>query len=126
MAHYNIHYRCDHEERIELFGKEVDRQKRIKWLESGVCKNCWKREKITEEQLKICNNDESLIPTLIKSKYWNFKYYTENKNVVYINDERYELNEEEMLELQNWTILVRDYLDKIKGTKEYENFRYHK
>lgn len=51
MGKYNINYRCGHEERIELFGKEIERQNKIKWLESGICKECWKREKIKEEQL---------------------------------------------------------------------------
>lgn len=41
---YNITYSCGHEGRVELFGKITDRMKKIEWLETTLCPECYARE----------------------------------------------------------------------------------
>lgn len=40
MAQYDIKYACGHEERIQLFGKDTERKRRISWLETMKCPEC--------------------------------------------------------------------------------------
>lgn len=49
MAKYDIKYSCGHEDVIELFGKSVDRYKKIEYLEKGLCKSCY-RKKMEEKE----------------------------------------------------------------------------
>jgi hypothetical protein len=44
MAKYTITYKCGHTVEKQLFGKEVDRQRWIKWAESGDCPDCARAE----------------------------------------------------------------------------------
>ena len=41
MAWYTYNYSCGHEEQVQLYGKESDRQRRIDAASSRECKNCW-------------------------------------------------------------------------------------
>ena len=51
MAKYEVTYSCGHTETIELYGKEVDRKRRIEWLEKNrKCSECAKKE--NEERIK--------------------------------------------------------------------------
>jgi len=48
MAWYEVNYSCGHSDRIQLYGKHTEREKRIKYLEGTLCPDCyWK--KIQEE-----------------------------------------------------------------------------
>lgn len=40
MAKYTINHNCGHQEEVELFGKETDRQRKIAWLETLECDKC--------------------------------------------------------------------------------------
>lgn len=40
MAQYDIEYACGHEERIQLFGKTAERERRISQLEAMKCPEC--------------------------------------------------------------------------------------
>ena len=40
MAKYTIHHYCGHEETVELFGPNKERQNKIAWLESQPCVQC--------------------------------------------------------------------------------------
>lgn len=47
----NITYSCGHEGTIEVFGKAEERERKIKYFEEcGLCPNCYKAEKQTEEK----------------------------------------------------------------------------
>ena len=47
----NITYSCGHEGTIEVFGKAEERERKIKWFsEYGLCPDCYKAEKQTEEK----------------------------------------------------------------------------
>lgn len=48
MAYYNFTFSCGHEDSIQLFGKEKERQRKIEYFkEFGICKKCY-REKIEQ------------------------------------------------------------------------------
>ena len=45
MAKYDVVFSCGHEERIDLFGKGSDRERKIAWFEKhGLCSACYKAE----------------------------------------------------------------------------------
>lgn len=47
----NITYSCGHEGTIEVFGKAEERERKIKYFEEyGLCPDCYKAEKQTEEK----------------------------------------------------------------------------
>ena len=50
MAHYDITHACGHDERIELFGKTSERERRIEWLQERPCTECWKKERAAEAE----------------------------------------------------------------------------
>jgi hypothetical protein len=51
MAKYDINYSCGHSARIDLYGPERDRQRKIAWFESdGHCSDCYRDKKRTEEK----------------------------------------------------------------------------
>lgn len=52
MAHYDAKYSCGHEERIELFGKTSERERRIEWLQERPCTECWKKERAAEAEAR--------------------------------------------------------------------------
>lgn len=41
MAKYTITHACGHTEEVNLFGKHADRERKIAYLESIECKDCW-------------------------------------------------------------------------------------
>jgi len=50
MAKYDVTYSCGHKARIELFGKEKDRQNKIEYFERhGLCKDCFIEKMQAEE-----------------------------------------------------------------------------
>ena len=45
MAKYDVVFSCGHEERIELFGKGTERERKIAWFEKyGLCSTCYKEQ----------------------------------------------------------------------------------
>lgn len=44
MAKYNVTYKCNHEGIVELFGKSADRERKLEWLETTLCPECYARE----------------------------------------------------------------------------------
>lgn len=45
---YWIKKACGHEERVELFGSSGERERKIAYLESQVCKECYEKEKYAD------------------------------------------------------------------------------
>ena len=41
---YDVTHTCGHTSRVELFGKNADREKRLAWLERTVCPDCIRAE----------------------------------------------------------------------------------
>lgn len=70
MAHYWVNFSCGHEERIELFGKLTERERKIKYFEErGICSCCYKEQKEMEKSIG-CEEVEMLYKDY-KLKYAN-------------------------------------------------------
>lgn len=50
MAWYEINYTCGHEGRVQLYGPGREREKRIEWMERGVCLDCLRAQKAEERK----------------------------------------------------------------------------
>lgn len=73
MAYYPVTYSCGHSDRIDLIGKEKDRQRRLAWLEStGLCPECWEKKRAEDkaalEEYKEQTAAEYGLPELIGSE----------------------------------------------------------
>jgi len=67
MAWYEVNYSCGHSDRIQLYGKHTEREKRIKYLEGTLCPDCyWK--KIQEETKQTTKEFE--MPELTGTPNW--------------------------------------------------------
>lgn len=56
MAKYDVTFSCGHTQRIELYGKEVDRRKKIEYFErEGLCSDCYKKTLRSPEEPVIEN-----------------------------------------------------------------------
>ena len=52
MAKYNINYSCGHMKVVNLFGKETEREKKIKYFENyGICYDCYREQKEIEKSV---------------------------------------------------------------------------
>lgn len=49
MAKYNVTYKCNHEGTVELFGKTTDRERKLEWLETTLCPECYARQQAQKE-----------------------------------------------------------------------------
>ena len=53
MGKYRVRMKCGHEEWVELFGRDVDRRKKIEYFESSrLCKECY-RNMIQKEEKSV-------------------------------------------------------------------------
>jgi len=72
MGKYGVDYSCGHHGTVELFGKVSEREKRVEWMERGVCPECFRKQK--EEEKRIANeqaakdNAEIGLPALVGSE----------------------------------------------------------
>jgi adenylosuccinate synthase len=78
---YWIKKACGHEERVDLFGSSGERERKIAYLESQVCKECYEKEKYTD-----CD-EVKMTYTEYKRNYANCKtkadsYDNKNKTIV--------------------------------------------
>ena len=48
MAKYEIKFICGHTETRQLYGPHRDRERKIEWLENGICSTCWRAKKQAE------------------------------------------------------------------------------
>lgn len=82
----NVKFSCGHEEVVELFGKNQDRERKIKWYEeSAVCSCCYREQKNIENSIG-CDEVEMSYREY-KEKYSNCKtkngsYNGETKTIV--------------------------------------------
>lgn len=52
MASYSVTYVCGHTGSVELYGKNTDRQNKLKWYTTVVCSECYKAQKHAEEDAR--------------------------------------------------------------------------
>lgn len=48
MAKYEVTYSCGHSDTVQLFGKNEERERKLKWMANSLCPECykkWKQEK---------------------------------------------------------------------------------
>lgn len=61
MAKYTVSHKCGHSQTHELFGKGSERERKITWLETTDCKECWSKSQRAERDAApvtaevICN-----------------------------------------------------------------------
>lgn len=51
MAWYTINHTCGHNREVQLYGKNIERENKIKWMESKECPKCWGEKKRAEEAI---------------------------------------------------------------------------
>lgn len=72
MARYTVKFSCGHEGTIELFGKDVDRKRKIAYFEeNGLCPECYAAAK-EAEKAEGCKE--------VEMKYSEYKNNYENYN----------------------------------------------
>jgi hypothetical protein len=52
MAKYEVTHTCGHTRTVQLFGKMIEREHKIEWMESQECPQCWGAKKCEEEAKK--------------------------------------------------------------------------
>jgi hypothetical protein len=52
MAKYTITHSCGHSQTHELFGKTSDRERKIEWLKTTECADCWKAQQRAERNAR--------------------------------------------------------------------------
>jgi hypothetical protein len=87
MAKILVKRSCGHEEIIEVFGKESERQSKIKWAENTPCSECYKAEETKDcKEVKMLYKD-------YKNEYANCKTKTNSYDksdktiIVYVPNE---------------------------------------
>jgi hypothetical protein len=72
MAKYNVTYGCGHSGTVSLYGKNVDRERKLKWMETVDCLDCCriKRESAHAEATKLAAEQATAqgLPKLVGSK----------------------------------------------------------
>lgn len=49
MAWEMVNYSCGHSERQQFYGKMTDRERKLSWMERGVCPECYRKQKEEEK-----------------------------------------------------------------------------
>ena len=55
MAKYTVLHACGHDQTHQLFGPHRDRDRKIQWLETTLCSDCWKQSQ--QESAKDATNE---------------------------------------------------------------------
>ena len=53
MAWNTINHSCGHVTSVQLYGKMTEREKRVSWLETTLCPDCYKAEKEKERAIEL-------------------------------------------------------------------------
>lgn len=68
MAKYDVTYSCGHSATVELFGKNADRESKLKWMaEKGLCPECYKaflRQEDKEAAEEVLSESKLTLPAL--------------------------------------------------------------
>lgn len=72
MAKYNVTFSCGHTAKVDLFGKNIERQRRIKYFETyEICPECKEKEKEEWfEQLAPASDEYENMAGTEKQKKW--------------------------------------------------------
>ena len=112
MAKYDITYSCGHSATIQLYGKNEEREKKIKWFESeGLCPDCYREYKREEDARKAA---EILQTTAIKLPEITGK---SEKQIKFANDKR----NEAITRLKEYPRSYRFVCDYFAGDEKVKN-----
>lgn len=77
MAQYSVNFSCGHSGTVQLYGPTKERERKIEWLEKGLCPDCYKKQ-----QMDKAMNDETPVTIKISLNTANF---SNNNNRIIIN-----------------------------------------
>lgn len=100
---YDVIFKCGHEERIELFGKTSERERKIEYFQNCcICSEC-RRKAIAESRKEEDEANGIKTPEILSGGKWNGKIYGYGAiKSIYLNGNKVELTPEELEELENY------------------------
>ena len=68
MAQYTVNHTCGHQQTHQLYGPNKDRQRKIEWLQTTVCTDCYRAQQDQQRQAQSTQAAETAVaqgwPTL--------------------------------------------------------------
>jgi hypothetical protein len=65
VAQYTVTHSCGHDQTHRLFGPIRDREKKVEWLETTQCRDCWSKN---QRQAAETSTKELELPTIVGSE----------------------------------------------------------
>lgn len=53
MAKYEVTYSCGHTDTVQIYGKNEERERELKWMENSLCPECYKKWKREDNKQKV-------------------------------------------------------------------------
>lgn len=114
MAKYNITYACGHEAVVDLVGKITDRERKIEWLETTLCPECYKKQQLEENQTVVMKYSEYM-KHFSDYKKVNGTYNGEEKTIaVLISKAEYQLTDEERQVVKKARLMIKELEETIQ------------
>jgi len=123
---YDVTYSCGHEGKVELFGKTTDRMKKIEWLETTLCPECYAREQAQKANKGNRIEEVEMHYSEYKNNYSNCQtlpnsYNRQTKTIIVlvpVEDEEAEEVEEtkEVGEVEEATLTIEEIAKKANST----------
>ncbi len=122
---YDVTYSCGHEGRVELFGKTTDRMKKIEWLETTLCPECYAREQAQKANKGNRIEEVEMHYSEYKNNYSNCQtlpnsYNRQTKTIIVlvpVEDEEAEEEEtKEVEEVEEATLTIEEIAKKANST----------
>lgn len=87
MAKYYVKHTCGHEVQVDLFGKAADRERKLEWLESTLCPECYAREQAQKANKDMAIKEVEMHYSEYKNNYAECKtlpnsYNKDTKTIV--------------------------------------------
>ena len=120
---YDVTYSCGHEGRVELFGKTTDRMKKIEWLETTLCPECYAREQAQKANKGNRIEEVEMHYSEYKNNYSNCRtlpnsYNRQTKTIIVLVPVEVEEAEEveEAKEVEEATLTIEEIAKKANST----------
>lgn len=125
MAKYGITYACGHEAVVDLVGKMTDRERKIEWLETTLCPECYAKKQMEENQTVVMKYSEYM-QHFSNYKKINGTYNSEDKTIaVLISKAEYQLTDEERQVVKDVRFKIEILEEKLKGFENKKFFAYN-
>ena len=127
MAKYDVTYKCTHEGTVELFGKTTDRMKKIEWMETTLCPECYAREQAQKANKGMQIEEVEMLYSEYKNNFSNCQtlpnsYDSKAKTIVVLVP--VEVEEVETVEVTEVTevteviVTIEQIAEKARGSVE--------